>query len=63
MMMWFNPLIEEPGIRSFSSPVGDEDVEFYEGGALGGTSEGEEGVPRKGGEARETEEELSDLPF
>ena len=62
-LMWFDPSREIPMIRS-ALPPGGEDVDgFYEGGALEGTLDQEEGVPRKGGETKTSEDGCDDLPF
>jgi len=62
-MMWFDPERELPYV---GSPPPDSEVKtdpHYEGGALEGTSEEEEGVPLEGGDAKETVEDLDGLPF
>jgi len=52
MTMWFDPDREVPRLESLSSDQRRDRDEFYEGGALEGTSMEEEGVPLGGSETR-----------
>ena len=59
-MMWFDPDVEIPCLRSLP-PDSDGYDPFYEGGALLGTFEEEGGVPCEGSDSEETDDD--DLPF
>jgi len=62
--MWFDPDLEVPMLCSLSSVSEDQDS-HYEGGALEriGTTREEEGVTRKGSEAKDPGYHQDDLPF
>jgi len=51
MMMWFDPLREAPYLGPPLTEQRRRIEQYYEGGAMDGTSEGEGGVPCEGGDA------------
>ncbi len=61
-MMWFDS-DEEPAVRRITLPDSEDLDGFYEGGALDGTSEEEEGVPCEGSAPADHISSDSELPF
>jgi len=63
MMMWFDPLTEEPAVRSTLPPYSEEGLPHVEGRDEGGTYTEGRGVPCEGSAAEPTDRDQSDLPF